>query len=87
MNFIKFLQDTGHALELEADRISREAEGGGGLSKLNASQLKDYLLSAEIYERLRGKLAGQHDVDKLSDDEVRKQVKEHLGGTNVKDSP
>tara|TARA_R100001530_G_scaffold20010_2_gene16788 strand:- start:26 stop:283 length:258 start_codon:yes stop_codon:yes gene_type:complete len=77
MDFPKFLKDAGRALELEADRISREAEGGG-LDKINASQLKDYLHAAEIFERLRGKLADKHAVDQLSDEEVQRQVREHL---------
>jgi hypothetical protein len=84
MNFTKFLTDAGRALELEADRISREAEGGG-LDKQNSGQLKDYLLSAEIYERLRGKLSDKHAVDQLSDEEVQRQVREHL--SKPKDKP
>jgi hypothetical protein len=77
MNFTKFLTDAGRALELEADRISREAEGGG-LDKQNSGQLKDYLQSAEVYERLRAKLASKHAVDQLSDEEVQRLVREHL---------
>jgi len=78
MDLNRFLKNAGHALQLEVDRISREAEGDNGLSKLNASQLKDYLLSAEIYERIRARLAEQHQVDKLPDSELRRLVKEHL---------